>query len=66
MNGDDATTAGGNTVLRALLEEAEMSNAGLARAVVNAAAREGKHVGTSATTVRRILDGAQPRCPCRA
>ncbi|MGH3832946.1 MAG: hypothetical protein ACRDRS_21320, partial [Pseudonocardiaceae bacterium] len=63
MNGDGATTVGGNTALRALLEEAEMSNAGLARAVVNAAAREGKHAGTSATSVRRMLEGAQPRWP---
>ena len=55
--------AGGNTALRALLEEAEMSNAGLARAVVRAAAREGQHLSTNTTTVRRILDGAQPRWP---
>ncbi|MGH3813336.1 MAG: hypothetical protein ACRDUV_12910 [Pseudonocardiaceae bacterium] len=55
--------AGGNTVLRALLDEAEMSNAGLARAVVNAAAREGRHLATSTTSVRRMLDGAQPRWP---
>jgi hypothetical protein len=63
MNGAGGTAAGGNTALRALLEEAEMSNAGLARAVVSAAAREGKHVGTNTTSVRRILDGAQPRWP---
>ncbi|MGH4018515.1 MAG: hypothetical protein ACRDT0_04575 [Pseudonocardiaceae bacterium] len=63
MGGEGGTVAGGNTALRALLEEAEMSNAGLARAVVNAAAREGKHLGTSATTVRRMLGGAQPRWP---
>ncbi|MGH3720531.1 MAG: hypothetical protein ACRDRI_17130 [Pseudonocardiaceae bacterium] len=61
--GGEGGAAGGNRALRALLEEAEMSNAGLARAVVNAAAREGKHLGTSATTVRRMLDGAQPRWP---
>ena len=53
----------GNGVLRALLEEAEMSNAGLARAVISAAAREGRNLGTNATSVRRILDGAQPRWP---
>ncbi len=63
MGGEGATAAGGNTALRALLAEAEMSNAGLARAVVNAAAREGKHVGTSATSVRRMLEGSQPRWP---
>ncbi|MGQ0773728.1 MAG: hypothetical protein ACT4NY_04810 [Pseudonocardiales bacterium] len=56
-------TAAGNGALRALLEEAEMSNTGLARAVVNAAAREGKYLGTSATSVRRMLDGAQPHWP---
>ncbi|MGH3885849.1 MAG: hypothetical protein ACRDSZ_04635 [Pseudonocardiaceae bacterium] len=55
--------AGGNSALRALLEEAQMSNAGLARAVVSAAAREGLHIGTSVTSVRRMLDGAQPRWP---
>ncbi|MGH3770299.1 MAG: hypothetical protein ACRDRW_02690 [Pseudonocardiaceae bacterium] len=57
MSGEGAA-AGGNSALRALLEEAEMSNAGLARAVVSAAAREGKHAGTSATSVRRMLDGS--------
>ncbi|MGH3874265.1 MAG: hypothetical protein ACRDSR_22650 [Pseudonocardiaceae bacterium] len=63
MNGDSTTAAGANTALRALLAEAEMSNAGLARAVVNAAAREGRHLATTATTVRRMLNGAQPRWP---
>ncbi|MGH3720523.1 MAG: hypothetical protein ACRDRI_17090 [Pseudonocardiaceae bacterium] len=63
MSGEGETAAGGNSALRALLAEAEMSNAGLARAVVNTAAREGKHVGTSATAVRRMLEGAQPRWP---
>lgn len=56
-------TAAGNGALQALLEEAEMSNAGLARAVVSAAAREDKQLGTNATTVRRMLEGAQPRWP---
>ncbi len=63
MGGEGGTAAGGNGALRALLEEAEMSNAGLARAVVSAAAREGLHRATSTTTVRRMLDGAQPRWP---
>jgi hypothetical protein len=63
MSGEDGTAASGNTALWALLEEAEMSNAGLARAVVSAAAREGRHLGTNTTSVRRILDGAQPRWP---
>ncbi len=63
MSGEGGTAAGGNTALRALLEEAEMSNAGLARAVVSADAREGKQLGTNATTVRRMLNGAQPHWP---
>ncbi len=63
MGGEGGMAAGGNTALQALLEEAEMSNAGLARAVVSSAAREGLHLGTSTTTVRRMLDGAQPRWP---
>jgi hypothetical protein len=40
-----------------------MSNAGLARAVGSAAAREGRHLGTGATSVRRMLDGGAPRWP---
>ena len=63
MGSAGGAAAGGNTALRALLGEAEMSNAGLARAVVSAAAREGMHLATSATSVRRMLDGAQPRWP---
>ncbi|MBV9142799.1 MAG: hypothetical protein JO115_18120 [Pseudonocardiales bacterium] len=56
-------TGVGNEALRALLEEAQISNAGLARAVISAAAREGTHLGTNATSVRRMLSGAQPRHP---
>ncbi|MGH3943290.1 MAG: hypothetical protein ACRDTG_32635 [Pseudonocardiaceae bacterium] len=63
MSDEGGTVAGGNTALRALLEEAEMSNAGLARAVVNAGAREGLHLATTTTSVRRMLQGAQPRWP---
>ncbi|MGH3931612.1 MAG: hypothetical protein ACRDTF_16760, partial [Pseudonocardiaceae bacterium] len=55
--------ARGNTALRALLEEGEMSNAGLARAVVTMAAEEGIHVGTNTTAVRRMLEGCQPHWP---
>lgn len=58
-----APSAGANLALRALLEEAELSNAGLARAVVSVATREGRHLATSATSVRRMLHGAQPRWP---
>jgi hypothetical protein len=54
---------GKNTALRGLLDEAEMSNDALGRAVVAAGAREGTHLGTNATSVRRMLDGCQPRWP---
>ncbi|MGH3835199.1 MAG: hypothetical protein ACRDSF_05780, partial [Pseudonocardiaceae bacterium] len=54
---------GRNTALRGLLDEAEMSNLALGRAVVAAGAREGKHLGTNTTSVRRMLDGCQPRWP---
>lgn len=52
-----------NTALRELLDEAEMTNMALGRAVVAAAAREGTHLGTNTTSVRRMLDGGQPRWP---
>jgi len=52
-----------NAALRALLDEAGMSNAALARAVVTAGAEEGVHIGTNATSVKRMLDGSQPRWP---
>ncbi|MGH3914551.1 MAG: hypothetical protein ACRDTC_14270 [Pseudonocardiaceae bacterium] len=52
-----------NTELHELLEEAEISHTALAAAVVVAAAREGIHLGTSTTTVRRMLDGSQPHWP---
>lgn len=55
--------AGDNSALRRLLDEASMSNAALARAVVAAGAREGVHIGTNTTSVRRMLDGSQPRWP---
>ncbi|MFD7158309.1 hypothetical protein ACFV9C_27180 [Kribbella sp. NPDC059898] len=53
----------GNPALRALLAEAAISNAALARAVVASGAEEGVHLGTTPTSVRRMLDGAQPRWP---
>lgn len=40
-----------------------MSNAALARAVVTAGAEVGVHVGTNTTSVKRMLDGCQPRWP---
>ncbi|MGH3993219.1 MAG: hypothetical protein ACRDSN_12255, partial [Pseudonocardiaceae bacterium] len=52
-----------NTALRVLLDEAEMSNTGLAAAVVVAGAKEGLYLGTSTTSVRRMLDGSQPHWP---
>lgn len=52
-----------NTPLTALLVEAEMSNAGLARALQAAGAAEGIHLGTTPTSVTRMLQGAQPRQP---
>ncbi len=54
---------GKNTALRVLLDEAGMTNAGLGRAVVAAGAKEGIHVGTNTTSVRRMLEGSQPRWP---
>ncbi|WP_063710845.1 hypothetical protein [Actinokineospora enzanensis] len=53
----------GNRALRGLLAEAETSNSALARAIVRSGAAEGYHLGTSAGSVRRMLDGAQPRSP---
>lgn len=58
-----AEGASGNVMLRSLLEEAAMSNAGLARAIVAAGAEEGVHLGTNATSVKRMLTGCQPRWP---
>ncbi|MGH3913465.1 MAG: hypothetical protein ACRDTC_08650 [Pseudonocardiaceae bacterium] len=52
-----------NAALRGLLDEAEMSNTALASAVVAAGGREGIHLGTSSTTVRRMLDGCRPHWP---
>ncbi|MGH3937234.1 MAG: hypothetical protein ACRDTG_01150, partial [Pseudonocardiaceae bacterium] len=58
MSGD-----GKNTALRGLLDEAEMSNIALGRAVVAAGARQGIHLATNTTSVRRMLDGCQPHWP---
>ncbi|WP_051407433.1 hypothetical protein [Nocardia sp. CNY236] len=52
-----------NQKLRNLLDEAEMSNGALARAVVAAGAEEGTHLATNTTSVSRMLAGAQPRWP---
>ncbi|MGH3928052.1 MAG: hypothetical protein ACRDTT_35175, partial [Pseudonocardiaceae bacterium] len=52
-----------NNALQGLLDEAEMSNTGLARAVVQRGAREGIHLCTDTTAVKRMLLGAQPRWP---
>ena len=61
--GGESEAASGNRTLRVLVEEAGLSNAALARAVVAVGAEEGVHVGTNTTSVRRILDGCQPRWP---
>lgn len=53
----------GNVALHALVTEAGLSNAGLAKAIVTAGAKEGVHLATTATSVKRMLDGAQPRWP---
>ena len=54
---------GDNRALRALLDEAGMSNAALARAIVAAGAEEGVHLGTNTTSATRMLGGSQPRWP---
>ncbi|GLZ37832.1 hypothetical protein [Actinokineospora sp. NBRC 105648] len=53
----------GNPALRARLDDSGMTNGELARAVVRAAAAEGVHLATSATSVRRMLQGTQPYAP---
>jgi hypothetical protein len=57
------TATSANSMLRALVEEAGLSSAALARAVVTVGAEEGVHIGTNTTSVRRMLDGCQPRWP---
>ncbi|MGH3721825.1 MAG: hypothetical protein ACRDRI_23865 [Pseudonocardiaceae bacterium] len=61
--GSGSAAAGGNHALRVLVDEAGLSHTALARAVVVAGAEEGVHVGTNTTSVRRMLEGSQPRCP---
>ncbi|MGQ0839751.1 hypothetical protein [Actinokineospora sp.] len=53
----------GNPTLRALMIDADLSNTALASGVVRAGAAEGIHLGTTATSVSRMLDGCQPRWP---
>ncbi|NKE58515.1 hypothetical protein FXN61_17480 [Lentzea sp. PSKA42] len=45
-----------------MLAEAGLSNCALARAIVTMGAKEGVHLGTT-TSVKRMLEGAQPRWP---
>ncbi|WP_313888201.1 hypothetical protein [Lentzea alba] len=52
-----------NVGLRALLAEAGLSNCALARAVIETEAKEGVHLGTTTTSIKRMLEGAQPRWP---
>jgi tetratricopeptide (TPR) repeat protein len=61
--GREGRTSGSNPELRALLDEAGTSNTALARAVAAAGAEEDVHVGTNTTSVKRMLDGCQPRWP---
>ncbi|MGH3623917.1 MAG: hypothetical protein ACRDQ5_19355 [Sciscionella sp.] len=61
--GHESQAGDSNPALRALLDETRMSNTGLAQAVVAAGAEEGVHVGTNTTSVKRMLDGCQPRWP---
>lgn len=72
--GRTSVMGGSNAGLRAVLDEAGMSNAALARAVVTVGAEEGVHIGTNATSVKRMLDGSSragqyrdwsPRCSPR-
>jgi hypothetical protein len=57
------STMGGNRALTELLALSGMSNSALARSVVAAGVIEGVHLGTTATSVRRMLDGVQPHWP---
>lgn len=52
-----------NAALRGLLAEAGLSNCALARAIIAMGAKEGLHLGTTTTSVKRMLNGAQPRWP---
>ena len=61
--GQEGQAAGVNTALRILLDEADLTNTALARLVVLAGAEEGIHVGTTTTSVKRMLDGSQPHWP---
>ncbi len=61
--GDGPLTEVGNARLRSLLAESGLSNSALARSVVAAGTLEGIHLGTTATSVRRMLDGTQPHWP---
>jgi len=61
--GREERIVGGNPALHALLDEAGLSNAALARTVVVAGAETGIHVGTNTTSAKRMLDGSQPRWP---
>ncbi|GLZ34708.1 hypothetical protein Lesp02_68950 [Lentzea sp. NBRC 105346] len=53
----------GNVALRRLLAESGLSNGALARAIIAMGAKEGLHLATTTTSVKRMLDGAQPRWP---
>lgn len=58
-----AAALDGNPALRLLMADAELSNKALANAVVAEGRQRGVHLGTTTTSVRRMLDGCQPRSP---
>ncbi len=60
---DQGAGVRGNRALRELLVLAGLSNSALARSIKLAGAAEGVHLGTTATSVRRMLDGVQPHWP---
>jgi hypothetical protein len=61
--GSEEEETAGNLALRRLLGEAGLSSASLARELVAAGAEEGVSLGTNTRSVRRMLEGTQPRPP---
>jgi hypothetical protein len=61
--GSEEEDATGNVALRRLLGKAGLSSASLAKELVAAGAEEGVSLGTNTRSVRRMLEGCQPRSP---
>ena len=61
--GSEEEDTAGNVALRRLLGEAGLTHASLAKAVVAAGAEEGLSLGTNTRSVKRMLEGCQPRSP---